>query len=77
MYAYCYVSPAQRRKLQAKLSVSGLSAGLLPGASVQPTIIPAGGGVGRDHSGAEPQEESSGGEDGEGGPQWNWRDDDK
>ena len=68
------ISAAQRRKLQAKLSVSGLSAGLLPGAGIQST---AGGGGGGDLGGAEPQEESSGGEDGEGGPQWNWRDDER
>ena len=71
------VSTAQRRKLQAKLSVPQLSAGLLPGVSVQSTIYPAGGGGGGDLSGAEPQEESSGGEDGEGGAQWNWRDDER
>ena len=76
-----FLTAAHRRKLQAKLSVSGPSSAPLPPASIQPSLFSTGtssndllGG------GGEGQEESSGGEEGgEGGtpPQWNWREDEK
>ena len=73
-------TPAHRRKLQSKVSVTGVSSVPLPPASVQ-TSLYATGSSSSDllGTGSEGQEESSGGEEGEGGtpPQWNWRDDER
>ena len=71
---------AHRRKLQAKTSVSALPSVPLPPASVQPSLYATGSSSGDllGAAGGEGQEDSSGGEEGEGGtPQWNWRDDER
>lgn len=67
---------AQRRKLQAKLSVIGHPPAPPPATGIQSTVYStstSGGELGS----VDMQEESSWGEEGEGGTQWNWRDDEK
>jgi hypothetical protein len=70
---------AHRRKLQAKVSVTGVSSVPLPPVSLQSSAHTMGGSSNEllGGPGSEGQEESSGGEDGDttGPPQWNWRDD--
>ena len=67
---------AQRRKLQAKLSVIGLPPAPPLATGIQSTALPTGSSGGELGS-VDVQEECSGGEEGEGGTQWNWRDDEK
>ena len=68
-----FCTAAQRRKLQAKLSVIGPPPAPPPATgTVYPTST-SGGELGS----VDIQEENSGGEDGEVGTQWNWRDDEK
>ena len=71
------LTTAHRRKLQAKVSVSGPSSNPVPATSIPPSLYTVGTSTTDLLGGSEGQDESSGGEDGDTTPQWNWREDER